>query len=107
MRTEEFFADKRAALRSGGAEEVAAEVVVRDTEVDVHFHVKAGPVPPTARAALVDELFALPALRSRTVLHASVPLGDVELIDELRRRCELIDVRAAGATCLIDARTAG
>jgi hypothetical protein len=83
--------------------DLAAEVRAADDEVRVQFHVHGGHVEPTARAGLVDAVLDLPEVRRRHSLHATVPVGDSELITQLRSRCLSMSVRAAGSTCLIEA----
>jgi hypothetical protein len=88
---------------STDSEQVAgAEVTAGSSCVDVHFHVRGGHVPAKVRADLVDTVFELPEVGPQRLLQASVPLGDAELLDALRRRCSSMDTRAAGATCLVD-----
>ena len=38
---------------------------------------------------------------------ANVVPGDTEMLDRVRERCDLGEVRAAGATCLVEADLAG
>jgi hypothetical protein len=37
-------------------------------------------------------------------LLATMPLGDTEMLDRVRQRCDDVHTRAAGATKLVDAR---
>jgi hypothetical protein len=71
--------------------------------VDIQFHIRGGHVTPAARAGLVEAVLDLPQVRRHRALRASVPIGDAELIEQLRRRCSRVHTRAAGSTCLIDA----
>jgi hypothetical protein len=80
-----------------------AAVTLGEVAVAVGFDVSGGHVAPDARARIVAEVFALPALRNSQHLRAAVPLGDTELLVELRRRCPALSTRAAGSTCLVDA----
>ena len=95
--------DSRTVIVSGADRDTVADVTYRDTEVDVHFHVRSGHVPPDARGSVVDAVFELPGLREYRLLRASLPIGDAELLQLLRRRCPALSARAAGATCLVDA----
>jgi hypothetical protein len=92
---------------SGNDRSAVADVTYRDTEVDVHFHVRSGHVAADARAGVVDAVFELPGLREHRLLRASIPIGDAELLHQLRRRCPSLSARAAGATCLVDAELDG
>lgn len=97
---------RRHHLTASGRAAVAS-VTADDTEVDVHFHIRAGQLAPGTRARIVARVFALPELRDRKALRATVPLGDAELLHQLRRRCTSLSARAAGATCLVDADLGG
>lgn len=67
-------------------------------EVD-HEH-----LAPGAREELVEAIFELPDVTYCDVVEAVVPLGDVDLMSSLQAHLRDVRVRAAGATCLIDAR---
>ena len=79
-----------------------AEVVRRDGVVHVCFHVSGGHIPRDARRQLIDLVLDLPEIAAEHELHATVPLGDTELIEGLRAHCHNLQTRAAGATCLLD-----
>jgi hypothetical protein len=70
--------------------------------VDLRFSVNAGHLPVGARRLLVDAAFDLPLLKEPRLVHATLPLGDVDLLTGLRSHCTRLDTRAAGATCLVD-----
>jgi hypothetical protein len=80
-----------------------ADVMDDGTAVQVRFNVSHGHLPKQVRHRLVDAAFELPALRGARRLLASIPLGDVDLLNDLRARCARMDTRAAGSTCLVDA----
>jgi hypothetical protein len=71
--------------------------------VDLRFSVNQGHLPVPARRLLVEAAFDLPLLKEPRLVHATLPLGDVDLLAGLRRHCAHLDARAAGATCLVDA----
>lgn len=100
MRTEVTCSRGRTLVRSGSA---LAEVRVDDDVVDVHFSTPAGHQPTDVRSSLVAAVFDLPELRTSRLLRATVPLGDAELLIQVRRRCPSARSRAAGASCLVDA----
>ena len=56
-----------------------------------------------ARARLVDAVLDDPEVSSASHLAASMPTGDTELLDRVRERADTVEVRAAGATKLVDA----
>ncbi|MBV9545218.1 MAG: hypothetical protein JOY61_12680, partial [Chloroflexi bacterium] len=70
--------------------------------VELQFVVKGAP-PAALRKRLIDQVFARPEMRGRRPLQASLPLGDADLLDGLRRHCATWQSRAAGSTCLVDA----
>jgi hypothetical protein len=74
--------------------------------VDLRFSVNQGHLPAGTRGLLVEAAFDLPALKEPRLVHATLPLGDVDLLAGLRRHCTHVDARAAGATCLVDADVA-
>lgn len=82
--------------------DVRAEIRQVGLATWVDFHVPSGHVPPSARAHVVAAVFELPQMHGGH-LTMSLPLGDAELLDQLRRRCHRFASRAAGSTCLVDA----
>lgn len=67
------------------------------------LHATSGHVPPGYRASLVDAVMDLPEVQASTRLEATVPLGDVELLERLRERTEDPVTRPAGSSVLLDA----
>jgi len=62
-----------------------------------------GHIRPGRRASLVDALMDLPEVRASSRLEATIPLGDVELLQRLRERTQNPVTRPAGSTALLDA----
>jgi hypothetical protein len=90
------------AIVADGHKVATAEVRESGAAVRVSFSVSHGHLPMRVRRELVDAVFQLPLMQhSRTVL-ASVPLGDVDLLNGLRAHCVAVSTRAAGSTCLVD-----
>ena len=90
------------AIVADGHTVATAEVRKSEAAVRVSFSVSHGHLPVRVRRELVDAVFELPLVQhSRTVL-ASVPLGDVDLLNGLRAHCVAVSTRAAGSTCLVD-----
>lgn len=87
----------------GAGQDAQATVSSGEGTVEITFYVCGGHVAPGVRRNVVAEVFALPELRRSWQFHASLPLGDTELLAELRRRCPSLSTRAAGATCLVEA----
>jgi hypothetical protein len=67
------------------------------------MHVESGHLPAGSRTKLVDAVLEDPQVSAASHLAASVPMGDTELLDRLRERAGSVDVRAAGATALVEA----
>ncbi len=81
---------------------VDADVVAVQHRVEVSAHIPGGHLPVSLRTDLVEQIFALPEVLAATSLHASIPLGDYELLSAFCERCSAVHARAAGATCLIE-----
>jgi len=79
------------------------EPVDGSTVIRASLHTEAGHLPVGARARLVDAVLDLGETRQHRRLEATLPLGDVEALERLRARCEDVQTRPAGATCLVDA----
>ena len=85
-----------------------AEVHRTDVAGLVHtdLHVESGHLPAGTRARLVDAVLAHPDVDHAERLLATMPLGDVEMLERVRERCEQVRAHAAGATKLVEARVA-
>jgi hypothetical protein len=83
---------------------VLAEADVR-AEPDVvraALRVEAGHLPPGTRARLVDAVLDISGAQPGTRLVVTLPAGDAEILERIRERCEQVETRAAGASCLLD-----
>lgn len=67
------------------------------------LHARSGHLPTGTRTRLVDAVLDLPETRDSNRLEATLPLGDAESLDRLRERCDEVQTRPAGASCLVDA----
>ena len=92
-------------LVDGGHVVAAAEIepAADPTVVRASLHAASGHVRVGARARLVDVVLDQCETRLRPKLEATLPLGDVEALERLRARCEDVQTRPAGSTCLVDA----
>ena len=72
--------------------------------VQTDMHVESGPLPAGARTRLVDAVLAHPDVDHADRLLATMPLGDVEMLQRVRERCDDVEAHAAGATKLVEAR---
>jgi hypothetical protein len=68
------------------------------------LHVESGHLPTGTRSRLVDAVLDHPDVDHADRLLATMPLGDTEMLDRVRQRCDDVHTRAAGATKLVDAR---
>ena len=71
--------------------------------VRADLHVESGHLPVGTGAELVDAVLDLPESREGSRLEATLPIGDAEPLERLRERCETVETRSAGASCLVDA----
>jgi hypothetical protein len=95
----------RITIESDGHAVATATVADDDggAAVRVSFSIDHGHLPMQVRRRLLDAVFEVPAVRESRVLRASIPLGDVDLLNGMRAHCAQVDTRAAGSTCLVDA----
>lgn len=80
---------------------VAATVHASPAMTDVRITLESGRVSPQVKRQLVESLFELDALREECDVEATVPLGEVEILDALRAHATIFATRAAGSTCLV------
>lgn len=91
-------------LSDDGQVVAAADVQPLDPNVvRACLHAGAGHVPVGTRSRLVDAVLDLSEAKEGRKLEATLPLGDAEALDRLRTRCEDVQTRPAGASCLVDA----
>jgi len=83
-----------------------AEVHGTDRPGVVHtdLHVESGPLPPHTRTRLVDAVLEHPDVHAADHLVATMPTGDIEMLERVRERCEDVEAHSAGATKIVDAR---
>ena len=72
--------------------------------VHTDLHVESGHLPAGTRARLVDAVLAHPDVDHAERLLATMPLGDVEMLERVRECCDHVEAHAAGATKLVEAR---
>lgn len=71
--------------------------------VRTSMYAKSEHVRPGDRASLVDAVLDLPEVQAAERLEAAVPFGDAESVQRLQQRTDDAELRAAGATTLLDA----
>jgi hypothetical protein len=93
-------------IRDGDRMVAAAEVTTAagpEGTARTSLRAAAGHLAPGRRADLVDTVMDLPEVRASQRLEATIPLGDVELLQRLRERTTDAVTRPAGSTVLLDA----
>jgi hypothetical protein len=98
--------DQTILITEDGHTLASAEVHLTDEPGVVHsdLHVESGHLPSGTRSRLVDAVLDSPEMGEADRLQATMPLGDTEMLDRVRERCDDVEARAAGATKLVDAR---
>jgi hypothetical protein len=79
-----------------------ADITASADCVCLTFHVQSGHNRVDARPELMEAIFALEDVGGQDRIKATVPLGDVDLLNAIRNRCSSTQTRAAGASCLVD-----
>jgi hypothetical protein len=91
-----------------GRHVAAADIEVVDpSEVRASLHVESGHLPVGTRTRLVDAVLDSPEVSSCEHVRVALPLGETEILDRVRERCDTGEVCAAGTTCLVEADLPG
>ena len=84
--------------------QILAEATIRSAThrpaIHADLHVEAGHLPVGTRTRLVDAVLDLTAAEPETHLRVTLPAGDDEIVNRLRERCDDLQTRSAGASCL-------
>jgi len=98
--------DRTIHIEAEGRTLATAEVHPADEPGVVHsdLHVESGHLPGGTRTRLVDAVLEHPRVDEADRLLATMPLGDTEMLERVRERCDDVEARAAGATKLVKAR---
>jgi hypothetical protein len=98
--------DQMILIEANGRTLASAEVHPTDKPGVVHsdMHVESGHLPGGTRTRLVDAVLEHPQVDEADRLLATMPLGDTEMLERVRERCDDVEARAAGATKLVEAR---
>jgi hypothetical protein len=93
-------------IEAEGRTLASAEVHPTDDAGVVHsdLHVESGHLPVGTRSRLVDAVLNDPDVDHADRLLATMPIGDTEMLDRVRERCDDVEARAAGSTKLVEAR---
>jgi hypothetical protein len=71
------------------------------------MHVESGQLPPGSRSSLVDAVLDDPQVKGASHLTASMPISDTEMVERVRERAASVELRATGATKLVEAELPG
>ena len=66
------------------------------------LHVESGHLPVGTCSRLVDAVLDTPEVSGAERIKASVPRDYAEILEQMRRRCDAVSVRAAGASVIIE-----
>ena len=84
--------------------QLLAEATIRSAthrpSIHADLHVEAGHLPVGTRTRLVDAVLDATAVEPGIHLQVTLPAGDGEMLDRLRERCDNLQTRSAGASCL-------
>lgn len=87
----------------GGRRIASADIEVTEMSAHTSFRVEAGHVPVGTRERLVDTVLDSPEVTATHQIKAVIPMGDADMLQRIQERCDTVEPRAAGASCLIDA----
>jgi hypothetical protein len=68
------------------------------------LHVESGQLPGGTRTRLVDAVLDLPEVDEAERFVATMPLGDTEMLERVRERCDQVEARPAGSTKIVEVR---
>jgi hypothetical protein len=84
-----------------------ADIRPTSSTIELSIDVATGNPSPHLRSCLIDAVFNLDVMHTPGKLLATLPLGDVGLLDGVAQHCADIHIRAAGGSCLVDGRLLG
>jgi len=84
-----------------------ADIRPSSSSIELSIAVATGNPSPRLRSRLIEAVFELDVMHTPTTLLATLPLGDVDLLDGVAQHCVNIQTRAAGGSCLVDGRLLG
>ena len=84
-----------------------ADIRPTSSSIEISIDVGAGNPSRRLRSHLLDAVFDLDVMHTTSVLLATLPLGDVDLLDGVAQHCAGVHTRAAGHSCLVDGRLLG
>jgi hypothetical protein len=101
-----FDDDLTISIEEDGRTVASAEIRPAGEPGIVHsdLHAEPGKLPNGTRSRLVDAVLELPQVDKAERLLVTMPLGDTEMLERVRERCDDVDAHAAGATKIVEAR---
>jgi hypothetical protein len=84
-----------------------ADIRPTRSSVELSIDVATGNPSPRLRRRLIDAVFDIGVMRTPRILLATLPLGDVDLLDGVAQHCASVQTRSAGHSCLVDGRLLG
>src|SRR5258708_33990229 len=81
-----------------------ADVRPTCSSIGLSIDVATGNPSPRLRRRLIDAVFDLDVMRTPRTLLATLPLGHVDLLDDVAQHGATVHTRAAGQTCLVHGR---
>jgi RecB family exonuclease len=66
------------------------------------LHVESGHLPIGTCTRLVDAVLDTPEVSGAKRFKASVPRDYAEILEQMRRRCDAVSIRAAGASVIVE-----
>ena len=98
--------DKHVSINVHG--ETVAEATISppddDGQARVDVHTESGHLPVGARKRMADAIHEAVTEDEADRISATVPLGDAELVEGIREHLVDVELRAAGATSIIEGR---
>jgi hypothetical protein len=96
--------DKHVSIEAHGETLVEATISPADGdgEVRVDVHTESGHLPVGARQRMADAIHEVVTDDQASRMSATVPLGDAELVEGIRGHLNNVELRAAGATSIIE-----
>lgn len=84
-----------------------ADIRPTRSSVELSIDVATANPSPRLRRRLMDAVFDLDVMHTPLTLLATLPLGDVDLLDCVAQHCASVHTRSAGRSCLVDGRLLG
>jgi ribulose-5-phosphate 4-epimerase/fuculose-1-phosphate aldolase len=96
--------EKQISVEEGGRVLAEATVSVADEngQASAQVHVASGHLPVGTRQKVADAVHEAVVAEHTQRLTATVPLGDAELVEGIRSHLDDVQLRAAGATSILE-----